>query len=170
MRYAGIMENDIADSDDGISVSFWVQGCPFRCSGCHNPQSWDFEGGRELPSDYVDQIVSALNKNGISRSLSILGGEPLCEQNLRIVFDLVFRVKTAYPSVKVFLWTGYTFEQLTERSASESELRELLEYVDVLIDGLFDKTKKDTRLRLRGSSNQRIFRKRDGKFYDSSQE
>ena len=164
------MENDIADSDDGISVSFWVQGCPFRCSGCHNPQSWDFEGGKELPPDYIDQIVSALNKNGIHRSLSILGGEPLCEQNLRIVFDLVFRVKTAFPEVRVFLWTGYTFEQLTERSATESELRELLEYVDVLIDGLFDESKKDTRLRLRGSSNQRIFRKREGKFYDSSQE
>ena len=151
-----------------MSVSFWVQGCPFHCSGCHNPESWDYEGGKELPPDYVEQVIKALGKNSIQRNLSILGGEPLCERNLGIVSNLVTQVKAVYPNIKVYVWTGYTLEQLEKRSTKESELREILDCTDVLIDGLYEESLRDVRLKLRGSSNQRIFIKRGRQFYEDS--
>ena len=92
-RYAGFIEDDFVDSDDGICVSFWVQGCPFHCPGCHNPQTWDYNGGQKLPSDFKEQILAALNKNGVKRNLSILGGEPMCEQNIELVHTLLSFIK-----------------------------------------------------------------------------
>ena len=168
MRYLGMMENDIADSDSGVSVSFWVQGCPFRCPGCHNKDGWDFDGGKPLPSDYVEQVIKAIRKNGIARNLSILGGEPLCEQNLPIVLNLASQVRASYPDIKIYVWTGYTMEQLDKIAKKESEMKEFLLLVDVLIDGLFDPNKKDTRLRLRGSTNQHVYERRGKKFVKTS--
>ena len=114
-RYAGIIEDDFVDSDDGISVSFWVQGCPFHCPGCHNPQTWDYNGGQKLPPDFKEQILAALNKNGVKRNLSILGGEPMCEQNIELVHSLLSFIKFKLPDTKVYLWTGFTLEDLKHR-------------------------------------------------------
>ena len=112
MRYARIIENDIVYSIDGINVSFWCQGCRFHCKGCHNPQSWDFNGGYELPSNYKEIVLEFLHKNDVDRNLSILGGEPLVEENRQIVFDLISYIKENSPNTKIYLWSGFTFQQL----------------------------------------------------------
>jgi anaerobic ribonucleoside-triphosphate reductase activating protein len=80
MRYAGLNLNDFSAAP-GVSVSFFTQGCPHRCKGCHNPETWEYNGGKEFTPDILDKIVEALSANGIERNLAIMGGEPLCEEN-----------------------------------------------------------------------------------------
>lgn len=80
MRYAGIIKNDTA-AGEGVCVSFYTQGCPFRCDHCHNPQTWDFNGGKEFTQDTITEIIQAIKANGIIRNFCILGGEPLCPEN-----------------------------------------------------------------------------------------
>lgn len=160
MRYSGILDNDIVDGIDGISVSFWTQGCPFHCPGCHNPETWDFNGGKELPDYYLDNIVEKLTANGIQRNLSILGGEPLCSENEDLVYSICRVVKQDLPNTKIILWTGYTMEQLKNRSKSDSIINNLLKkYLDVIIDGPYKQELRDLRLKLRGSSNQNIWKR-----------
>ena len=157
MRIAGIMKNDVVNSNNGVCVSVWAQGCPHRCKGCHNPETWNFDGGYDI--DYKslkEQVVVALNANGVQRNLSILGGEPLCEENLYWVSKLIHEIKTVYPNIKVTLWTGYTLEELQELSKNNVKLTIALLCIDILIDGRFEEDKKDLSLELRGSSNQRI--------------
>lgn len=151
MRYAGLKENDIVDGE-GVCVSFWLQGCCHMCEGCHNPDTWDLNGGLELPNTYIDDIIDLLSKNGIHRNLSILGGEPCLPSNVSIVLPLLKKVLTALHSVKIYLWSGYTYEQLLGRD----DTKELLQYVDVLIDGKFELAHRDITLRFRGSPNQRV--------------
>lgn len=148
MRFAGIMENDFTDGI-GICVSFWTQGCPYHCNGCQNPQTWDFNGGSELPDNYIDIIIKLLHKR-FKHNLSILGGEPLCQQNNQIVFNLLKAVKEFDNTIKTYVWTGNIFENLMKENNS------CLQYIDVLIDGQFDLNHRDTTLWLRGSPNQRI--------------
>jgi len=151
LRYAGIKENDIVDGE-GVCVSFWVQGCCHRCDGCHNPDTWDVNGGLELSNTYVDDIIKLLSKNGIHRNLSILGGEPCLPHNVSIVLHLLKKVHTEAKFSKIYLWSGYTFEELMLRD----DTRELLQYVDVLIDGKFELAHRDITLKFRGSPNQRV--------------
>ena len=150
MKYAGLIKNDIVNGED-VCVSFWTQGCPFKCKGCHNPQTWDFNGGKDLPHDIKGQIVKAISDNNITRNFSILGGEPLCEQNIELVKEILLAVKTAYPHIKVFLWTGYELEDIKDAI--------ILEKVDVLITGPYIEEQRDITLPLRGSYNQKILRK-----------
>ena len=149
-RYAGIISNDTVDVHEGIAVSFWTQGCPHHCEGCHNPDTWDFSKGCELPKDYIEQIKELLHKNGVHRSLSILGGEPLCKENAEIVYNLVSNVKENYPHTRILLWTGGTFESLNKKNKA------FFKYLDILIDGPFILAKRDITLPLRGSANQRV--------------
>ena len=150
MKYAGLIKNDIVNGE-GVCVSFWTQGCPFKCKGCHNPQTWDFNGGEDLPNDIKGQIVKAISDNNITRNFSILGGEPLCEQNIELVKEILLAVKTAYPHIKVFLWTGYELEDIKDTL--------ILEKVDVLITGPYIEEQRDITLPLRGSYNQKVLRK-----------
>lgn len=154
-RYAGIKYNDIVDGE-GVCVSFWTQGCPHRCPECHNPQTWDFNGGLEVPSDIREQLIEAIGANGIQRGFSILGGEPLCEENLSLVNDIILSVREVYPQIKIYLWSGYTIEELTARRRSNSTLNSILSDIDVLIEGRYIKEKRDLTLKWRGSSNQKI--------------
>ena len=80
MRYAGLNKNDMSAAP-GVSVSFFTQGCPHHCKGCHNPETWDFDGGKEFTWDTMNEILDNITANGITRSLAIMGGEPLCEHN-----------------------------------------------------------------------------------------
>ena len=150
MKYAGLIKNDIVNGE-GVCVSFWTQGCPFKCKGCHNPQTWDFDGGKDLPNDIKGQIVKAISDNNITRNFSILGGDPLCEQNIELVKEILLAVKTAYPHIKVFLWTGYELEDIKDTL--------ILEKVDVLITGPYIEEQRDITLPLRGSYNQKVLRK-----------
>ena len=153
MKYAGLETNDYINGE-GICVSFWTQGCPHHCAGCHNPQAWDYDGGIELPNDYRGQIIKAISANGLTRNFSVLGGEPLCLQNIQLTHSVISAVRTAYSDIKIFLWTGYKLEDL------QSELaKDILSKIDVLIDGPYIESERDVTLKLRGSKNQRILYK-----------
>lgn len=153
MKYAGLMENDIVDGE-GVCVSLWTQGCPHHCPGCHNPETWDFEGGYEVPEDIRGKIVKAISANSITRNFSVLGGEPLCEENLDFVLSIITAVRTAYPNIKIYIWSGYTFKELIDKQ--DSRIINILKQSNVLIDGPYDESLRDITLPLRGSSNQNI--------------
>lgn len=155
MKYSGLIKNDIVNGQ-GVCVSLFVQGCPHKCPGCFNPETWNPEEGIEIPVDLKGQIIKAISANGIIRNFSILGGEPLAPYNLEFVNNILTAVKAAYPQILIYLWTGYTLEELAERKQSEDVLYELLNKVDILIDGPFIEEQKDLTLPLRGSKNQRV--------------
>ena len=123
--------------------------------GCHNPQTWDFSGGKEFTVGTLTELLTAINANGIQRNLSIMGGEPLCPENIFLVDMIILEVKKLYPNIKIYLWTGYTYEELIER-LDEPKIEKILDNIDYLIDGRFEIEKRDTTLPMRGSSNQRI--------------
>ena len=154
MRYAGLIRNDFSAAP-GISVSFFTQGCPNHCPGCHNPETWDFDGGKEFTYDILNEIVDALTANGVKRSLSILGGEPLCEQNVFLTLLVVKTVKERLPDTKIYIWTGYYYDELMKRN-SDSHLKTILSLADYLIDGPYIQNLRDITLPMRGSSNQTI--------------
>lgn len=153
MRYAGIIKNDIA-AGKGVNVTFFTQGCHFHCEGCHNPQTWDFDGGKEFTTETLTEILNSMEKNGVHRNLSIMGGEPLCPENLFITHLVISTVLEKYPKTKVYLWTGYTYDELQKRT--ETRLSAILDMVDVLIDGRFELANRDITLEMRGSTNQNI--------------
>ena len=156
MKYAGIINNDVVNGRD-VCVSYWCQGCRFRCPGCHNPQTWDFDGGIEEDDNVlVENVINAISLNGIRRNLSILGGEPLCHENSGFTALLISRVKERYPDIKVFLWTGFKWEDLLEYSNKDDDIRYVISTVDWLIDGKFEITNRDITLPFRGSKNQRV--------------
>ena len=153
MRYAGIIKNDIA-AGEGVNVTFFTQGCSFHCEGCHNPQTWDFLGGKEFTAETISEVIAAIGADGIERNLSIMGGEPLCPENLFTTALLISNVKDVYPNIKVYVWTGYIYEDLLKRS--EQKLDWILDNIDYLIDGPFVLRERDITLAMRGSRNQRI--------------
>ena len=108
-KIAGIYWDDTAAAP-GISLSVYFSGCHFHCPGCHNPEAQDFNYGEEYGFDIRQEIMQKLSKNGVMRSLSILGGEPLADENLEDVMNLIGWCKLDYPDLKIYLWTGYTIE------------------------------------------------------------
>ena len=124
MKYAGIIKNDLSAAP-GISVSFFTQGCPHHCKGCHNPETWDFDGGKEFTYDVLNEVIDALTANGVERSLSILGGEPLCEENVFLTLLLIKTVKERLPNTKIYIWTGYYYDELIKRN-SDSHLKTII--------------------------------------------
>ena len=153
MRYSGLITNDFSAAP-GVSVSFFTQGCPFHCAGCHNPHTWDFDGGKEFTPEVLEEIIQALTANGITRSLCILGGEPLCPQNLELTLLVISYAREKVPGVKVYIWTGYIYENLLKNEAPE--LKKILSMTDILVDGPYVEELRDITLPMRGSSNQRI--------------
>lgn len=150
MRYANIYDFSISDGT-GIRVSLFVQGCDFHCKGCFNQETWDFNGGKEFTQKEFDLLMDLCNKPYI-RGLSLLGGEPLNPNNIETVTQIAKRFKKIYPEKGIWLWTGYTFEDYVKD-------KEIINYLDVIVDGRFEEDKKDLSLKFRGSSNQRIWRK-----------
>ena len=150
-----MIKNDIA-AGEGVNVSFFTQGCPFHCEGCHNPQTWAFDGGKEFSPAVLEELINALTANGIQRNLSIMGGEPLCEENIFLVSLIVLSVRKAFPNIKIYIWTGYTYEELEARSQLEPKIKTILDNIDYLIDGPFILEERDITLAMRGSRNQRI--------------
>jgi anaerobic ribonucleoside-triphosphate reductase activating protein len=153
MRYSGLIRNDLAAAP-GISVSFFTQGCPHRCKGCHNPETWDFDGGKEFTPQVLKDIYEAISANGIVRNFCVMGGEPLCEENLLLTYMVINEVKTHFPDIKVYVWTGYIYENLLKQT--DSKIKGILDMIDVLVDGPYIENKRDATLPMRGSSNQRI--------------
>lgn len=153
MRYAGIVKNDLSAAP-GVCVTFYVQGCWRHCPGCHNPETWDYEGGKEFTMDTLREIYEAIAANGIHRNFCIMGGEPLSKDNLFLTELVINEVKKVFPDIKIYLWTGYTYEELLDKH--EKILQNILNSIDVLIDGPFILEQRDITLPMRGSRNQRI--------------
>ena len=157
MRFSKIKDNDIANGI-GITLSVWTQGCPHRCKGCFNKETWTFNEGNEFTNDDLNYIISNIDSFNVKRNLSILGGEPLCPENVEGVINLCREFKKVYPDKLIYLWTGYTIEEFNKLQ------KQVLEYVDFIIDGKFEEAKKNLNLHLRGSSNQRIFDIKNNEF------
>ena len=157
-KIAGIYWDDTAAAP-GISLSVYFSGCHFHCPGCHNPEAQDFNYGREFDYEIRTEIMEKLKKNGVMRTLSILGGEPLNEENLGATLELIGWCKLDYPDLKIYVWTGYTIEELEARD--DDDIRKVLKNITCLIDGRYEQDKRDTTLPLRGSSNQRIIMMED---------
>ena len=153
MNYSGLIQNDITAAP-GLCVSFFVQGCTHRFKGCHNPETWEFGRGKEFTSDTLNQIITGLTAQGIQRDLCIMGGEPLCDENAFLTYLVIKEVKDKVPGVKVYIWSGYTYEELQHRN--HPQVRGALELADVLIDGPYIEEERDITLNMRGSRNQRI--------------
>ena len=149
MRFIKIKDNDIANGV-GITMSLWTQGCPHHCKGCFNVETWDFNKGKEFTELDLKYIFDNINKNDIHRDLSILGGEPLCPQNIEGVINLCKEFKKIHPNKKIYIWTGYTLEEFNDTQKS------ILKYIDVIVDGKFIEEKRNLSLKLRGSENQRV--------------
>lgn len=152
-KIAGIYWDDTAAAP-GISLSVYFSGCHFHCPGCHNPEAQDFNYGQDFTISLREEIIKKLGKNGVMRSLSILGGEPLADENIQDVLSLIGWCKLTYPNLKIYLWTGYTLEELIARN--NTKVNHILHNITCLIDGRYEQDKRDTTLPLRGSSNQRI--------------
>ena len=114
MKYADIIFNDFSAAP-GVSVTVFVQGCPIHCKGCHNPELQSFKAGREFDGNVLHSIIDALDENGIDRNLCIMGGEPLCDENKFLTYMIIEKVKEIYPDKKIYIWTGYTLEELVNR-------------------------------------------------------
>lgn len=153
MRYAGIIKNDVA-AGKGVCVTFFVQGCDIHCPGCHNPQTWDFNGGYEFTQDTMDRILEALHANGVQRNFCVMGGEPLNDNNRFLTNLVITEVRKKYPDIKIYVWTGYHYEDLLAKH--EKILQNIFDNIDVLVDGPFVKEQRDITLAMRGSKNQRI--------------
>ncbi|MEG0855143.1 MAG: anaerobic ribonucleoside-triphosphate reductase activating protein [Terrisporobacter sp.] len=149
MRINKIKDNDIANGF-GINMSLWTQGCPHCCKGCFNGETWSFTGGREFTGDDLNYILTKIDNHNVKRDLSILGGEPLCTENAEGILQVCKAFKSKYPNKKIYIWTGYVFENFDEVQ------KKILNYIDVLVDGKFEEENKNLSLILRGSSNQRV--------------
>lgn len=158
MRYAGIIKNDIA-AGKKVNLTFFTQGCPIRCKDCHNPEAWDFNGGKEFTNDTLKEILQGLNANDVQRNFSVMGGEPLCDENLFLTDLVITSVREHYPDILIYVWTGYLAENLFQQN--KPHLKHILELSDYLIDGPFIAAERDITLAMRGSKNQRIINIRE---------
>ena len=141
MRIAGIIKNSVVNGI-GIRDVLFLQGCEHHCKGCHNPETWNKVGGKEVC------IRELMDKFKGSQNMTISGGEPLLQYNRLLNF--MWGMNDLY-NTRFWLYTGYTIEEIPYH-----RLRQLSRYVDVIVDGRFEEDKKDLTLRFRGSSNQRI--------------
>lgn len=146
MRVAKIKLFDI-ENGFGVGNSIFVQGCPHHCKGCFNESTWDFFGGDEWTKEMEDKLIEDCSPWYIQR-LSVLGGEPVCQQNLDDVTDLVVRFKEEYPEKEVWLYTGGCIDEVPDK---------LLNYCDYIVDGRFIEELRDLTLEFRGSANQKVW-------------
>lgn len=155
MRWASIRSLDVSNGEN-VGVSLFVQGCHFHCSGCFNPETWGFEGGNEWTLRTKAKLLDLISRPYIKR-VSILGGEPLADENIPDVYDLVNEIHTKYPDKKVWLFSGFTWEQITWINSELSDIRlTIISLCDVLVDGKYFEEQRDFTLKWCGSKNQRV--------------
>ncbi len=147
MRYNKIRKMDISNGP-GVRVSIFMQGCTFKCKGCFNPETHDFMGGHEFTDETIKRVLD-LCENSYIKGLSILGGEPLHPKNIEGTTKLACEFKKRYPDKTLWIWTGF----LMDRDLMD---KEILKYIDVLVDGQYMCDLYSPILKFRGSSNQRI--------------
>ena len=156
MNFADIKKADIANGT-GVRVSVFVSGCNHKCENCFNKEAWDFNYGKEFTDKEIDKVLEELDHPYVA-GLSLLGGEPLEHCNQKGLLPLVKKVKERFPEKNIWCYTGYKFDSdvMNNMYPKWEETPELLSYVDVMVDGKFEESKKDITLKFRGSSNQRI--------------
>ena len=155
MNYAEIKNFDIANGL-GVRVSLFVSGCTHHCKNCFNQMTWDFKYGKEFNQEVEDLIIDYLKPEHIT-GLSLLGGEPMEPSNQRALLPFIKRVKELYPQKDIWCYTGYLYEDLQPGGRVYGEdTDEILNYLDILVDGPFLVDQKNIRLKFRGSENQRI--------------
>ena len=151
IRIAGIEEESYVDGE-GIRFTIFVQGCPHHCIGCHNPQTFDFDGGRLIE---LESLIERISSNALLDGVTFSGGEPLCQ--LRSLTELARAVKSM--GLTLWCYTGFTYEELIGGVSgffTAEEIDNFLQYVDVLVDGPFIEEQRDLSLTFRGSGNQRL--------------
>lgn len=150
MNYHNVTKCDMLNGE-GARVVLWVSGCTHACPNCHNPQTWDKNSGIPFTSEVVDEILQALSEP-FCNGLTVSGGDPLATYNYETVLDLCKLVKNQFPTKTIWIYTGYVFDEV------KVKYPEILEYIDVLVDGPYIERLRDKKLQYRGSSNQNIIR------------
>ena len=159
MHYGAIKKFDIADGL-GVRVSLFVSGCRNHCKGCQNPETWDFNFGKQFTPETEKEILDALAPEYIE-GLTILGGEPFEEENQRVLTPFLEKVRATYPEKDIWCYTGYIYEKDLQSSDGKKRCEvtgRMLACIDVLVDGPFREDLLDLTLDFRGSSNQRILK------------
>ena len=147
MRYNKIRKMDISNGP-GVRVSIFMQGCTFKCKNCFNPETHDFNGGTEFTNDVIDKVLDLCNKDYIV-GLSILGGEPLHPKNIEGTTMLAKKFKEKFKDKTIWVWSGFLYDR-------DLKDKEILNYIDVLVDGQFKEELHNPKLKWCGSSNQRV--------------
>ena len=147
MRYAKMRRMDISNGP-GMRASIFVQGCTFNCKNCFNPETHDFNGGKEFTDETLKQLMDLCRKDFVV-GLSILGGEPLHPKNIATTTKIAKTFKEMFPDKTLWVWTGFLFDR-------DLKDKEILNYIDVLVDGQYVDELHDPTLKWRGSSNQRV--------------
>lgn len=155
MNYSSIRYLDISNAP-GMGVSLFCSGCYFRCDGCHNSNIWDPNSGKHFSPEDIETILKLIEPKYI-KHFALLGGEPLEPQNLQILWLLLNQIHMKKPELQIWVYTGYTLEELMKRVLDEQYLGYILELTDYLVDGRYEKDKRDVTLAFRGSSNQKIW-------------
>lgn len=158
-NYAQIREMDISNGS-GIGVSIFFSGCNFHCKNCFNSELWDENYGSSFTDNEINMILNLMNKNYVSR-LSILGGDGLMNYNVNATFNLIKNIKSTYPNKKIWLYTGFKYEDIINpKNCKLNEVQLLRQSIvklcDVLVDGQYIDELRDITLTYRGSSNQRV--------------
>ena len=146
MRYNLIRKMDISNGP-GVRVSIFMQGCQFHCKNCFNKETWDFNGGKEFTEETINKVLELSEKDEV-KGLSILGGEPMHPVNIEGTTKLAKAFKEKFPEKDIWAWSGFRYEDLKDK--------EVLNYVDVLVDGTYKDELHDPTLKWKGSSNQRV--------------
>lgn len=161
MRYAQIRSMDISNGE-GVGVSLFVQGCDRHCFNCFNSETWDFNGGKEWTEEAKNKFMELIDRPYIRR-ISVLGGEPLAEQNLDEVLSLIKEIRISFPKKSIWLYTGYELSEIIKQEQYEkvsgipsvwSKRWKIISNIDVLVDGEYIDEQKDLTLKWRGSKNQ----------------
>lgn len=147
MRYNKIRKMDISNGP-GVRISIFMQGCTFKCKNCFNPETHNFNGGLEFNDEVIDKIIELANYDYI-KGLSVLGGEPLHPKNISGTTRLVKLFKERYPDKSIWVWSGFLFDK-------DLKDKEVLKYIDVLVDGQYQDELHNPKLKYCGSSNQRV--------------
>ena len=162
MYYGAIKNFDIANGL-GVRVSLFVSGCRNCCIGCFQPQTWNFQYGKEFTAETEKQILDAL-KSPLIQGFSLLGGEPFEEENQAVLAPLLEKIKSIFPKKDIWCWTGYVMDKdlvpLGRKYGPYTD--RMLRCIDVLVDGPFIQTKKNLMLKFRGSENQRMLHLKKG--------
>lgn len=156
-RYAGIEFDDVANGH-GLGAVFFTQHCPHHCKGCHNPSTWDENGGIPFTANTLEKLMQYYDSVPFASRLTISGGEPFV--NLELVHYIVSEFNERFPYRYVWIYTGYTIETLLSMADETPLIKDILQMCDVIVDGPFVQAQRDVTLQFRGSSNQRIINAR----------